>query len=456
MSSLDHLWEKLLPSGLRRTQTWRVLVNAGWASAAIPITIALGIIQTGLLARMLGPEGIGALAIFSAVTALFGSILSLTSSEPVIVYTAQQLEKGNVKQANYLIRYFLLADLTTSLMAFLGVALAAFFVPQVLGLNREWSILQVLSGLMLIFQSTYWTCHAILRFCNRFSWTFYHSVIRSIIKTSLLGVFFWQKADLSAVVVLNVSLSLFDGVIFYLMAQSALKGRGLGQSKLSWVWWHVSGNIRHYQLLSHGRQIVKSMNRYVDTLIAGMIGSRVEVGYYRAGKQVTDMIQIAGTSLVSSLFSEYSSLFFAGKYDQLRRLAMQFLLLFSGIAVAATLALWFGAAWVVKIVLGPDFLPAVDVIRILMISALLVLIMSPLYSLPAAVGRAGPALWAVIAAICAQVVTMYLLVPTMGPLGVAWSNVIYFIVWTIVMLPCVIVVIRQERRDPQSRLGSTK
>lgn len=445
MPPIGRLGGWFLLSNLRKTQTWRVLANAGWASAATPVTIGLGIVQTGLLARLLGPEGLGTLAIFGAVAALFGSIFSLTSSEPIIVYTAKLLEQEDVRQADYLIRYFLLVDFATEFLAFLGVTIAAFFVPHIFGLAQEWSVLQVIFGLSLIFQSTYWTCNAILRLCDRFSWTFYQSTARSVIKTSLVGVLFILEADLAAVVALLVFMSFLDGVTLYWMAQLALRRKGLGKSKLPWVWWHVSGDIRRFQLLGYGRQLAKSMNRYVDVLMVGMIGAAIEVGYYRAGKQVTDIIQNAGTGLISSLFPEYSRLFFAGEYRRLRRLVLRFFLLFSGIALAATLFLWFGAAWIVRIVLGTQFLPAVDVIRILMISAVLVLIMSPLYSLPAAVGRAGPALWAVAVAICAQAIMIYVLVPTLGALGAAWSNAAYFLVWTVVMLPSIVGVLR--RRD---------
>ena len=438
------------------TNFGKVLKNAGWSSASTPVQLVLGVIQTAMLVRMLGPQGIGTLTIFGAVTALMSSFLCLTSSEPVIVYGSQAKEQGDHGRLDYLVRYFIYMDFLTSFLAFGAVVIAAVFIPGLFGLPPEAAWLQVLYGLTLIFTSAYWTCYAVLRFCDRFDWNFYQATARSILKTGLVAVLFIMGADLVAVVLLNVFLALIDGLSMYLMARMALKQQGYDKSKLDWQWWRVPVEVRRFQVLGHGRQAIKSLSRYVDTLTIGLVGSPTEVGYYRGGKQLTDIVQNSGVALVNSLFPEYSRLYFLGEYRQLRRLVGQSLALALAVAAGGAIFVWFAAGWIVRIVLGPEFMPAVDIVRVLMISAVIVLVMTPVYSLPAAVGRAGPALWATVAAIAVQAAAIYWLVPTIGAIGAAWSNVIYFVVWMVFMLPSVLDVLRDTGAAPARPAADTE
>jgi len=116
--------------------------------------------------------------------------------------------------------------------------------------------------------------------------------------------------------------------------------------------------------------------------------------------------------------------------------------LFVAFALLVSIVLWFGAEWIIRIILGEQFLPAKNVIRILMISAVVLFVMSPIYSLPAAVGRAGPALRSVMVATGVQMVLLLWLVPRYGALGAAWANAAYTAIWAVVLLPSIITVLR--------------
>lgn len=428
--------------GWRQSLTWRVVVNAGWASTATPINITLGIIQTGLMARMLGPEGLGVIALFGAVCGLFGKVLKLTSAETAMVYVSKALAEGDNSEASHIIRYCYSLDFLTSFVAFSAVGVTSLFLPRLLNLPPGLEWLQILFGLSLVFQSTYWTSHALLRVANRFSWTFYASVAHSAIKTTLVALLFLGEARLTPVVFLLVGLSLLDGTILYVLARIAIRQSGIDGAQDMKAWWRVSNEVWRFQWLGYSREIVKSMNRYMDTLAIGFIGNPIQVGFYRAGKQITDQIQIPAQGFLASLFPEYSRLYFSGNMRQLRRLTGRFAATFLSIGLLASLVLWFGAEWIIRVILGEAFLPATDVVRILMVSGVILLIMSPVYSLPAAVGRAGPALTSVMAAMGVQVIVILWLVPRLGVLGAAWANVAYVVTWSVVLLPSIVQVLR--------------
>lgn len=433
---------------IRNSRTGQVLINAGWAYAAMPITIGLGIVQTGLLARMLGPSGLGMLALFMAVCGLVASFLRLTNAETAMVYVNRSLTNNDPDEANQMIRYCYATDLLTSLFAFAAVAFLVLVVPRLLNLEvgQEW--LQVLFALTLPFQATYWTSHALLRVANHFSWTFYQSVLESILKTLLIGVAFVTSGGLPQVVLLLVGIALFDSVTLGILALIALRRIGLLRCFPRRAWWRVPRDVVRFQLWGQGRNVVKSASRYIDTIMVGYWTSAYQVGLYRGGKQVTDQLQTPAQALVASLFPEYSRLYFADKRRALRKLVLHFLTLSALGAVLAGLVLWFGAEALVLLLLGPEFLPAVDVVRILLMSAVATIAVSPLYVLPSAVGHNRPVTLTVTVAILVQIFVIFWLVPSHGAIGAAWANVAYILTWSLLLLPTIMMILRDNERVP--------
>ncbi len=422
-------------AGLHQSLTWRVLTNAGWASAATPITIGLGIIQTAMLARMLGPEGIGAIALFGAVSALFGSVFKLTSAEAAMVYVTKALAEGDKDQSGRVVRYCYLVDLLTSLLASGAVVVSAMFLPHLLKLapGQEW--LQGLFGLTLVFQATYWTSHALLRVANRFSWTFYQTLGRSMLEVVVVGMLFIHKAGLVEVVFVLVGIALFDGVTLFLMAYAALRSMGVGVISSPGPWWGMSGEVRRFQILGYGRGVTKTLYNYLDVLMIGYLSNPVAVGLFRSAKQLTDPLGIPVQALVSSISPEYSRLWFAGDKSHLRRIVFRFSVVMLVVLGVLAIGVILFADPIVRIVLGTAFLPAKGVLLILILATLLGLAMTPLNSLQTATGSAGPSTAAGIATVVVQAALMITLVPKLGIVGAAWAKVGGLLASLTIMLP---------------------
>ena len=416
----------------------------------MPVTVGLGIVQIGMLARMLGPEGIGVLTLFIAASALFGSLLKFTSAEAIMVYVTKALTGQDEAQASWLIRFYYLLDFSTSFIALGALALFALIAPRLLDLSDGQGGLMALYGLTIVFQSTYWVSHSLLRLADKFSLAFYQSVAHSVVKTVAMALLYITRGGLTEVVFLLVGLSLLDGVGLYLLANFALRRKGLSTTTRGGSWWNVPGEVWRFQWLAYGRQVVKSMSRYVDSLMIGYMANPVQVGFFRAGKQVGDQIKLPAQGLVMGLFPEYSRLYYSGDSQRLRRLVGRFFAAFLVMGLLVGLVVWFGADIIITIVFGEEFLPAKNVLRVLMVSGITLLIMSPVYSLPAAVGRAGPALRSVAVATLVQIGVIIWLVPQQGALGAAFANLTFALTWALVLLPSVISVLWGSRdRVPQ-------
>ena len=443
---------RLRLSELKKSVSWRVLKNAGWMSATTPVNVLMGIFHTGMVARMLGPEGIGLLGLFTATSGLFGSVLKLTSSGTIVTFISRSLAADDKKDAAHIIRYCHIVDFVSSLVAYGTFIIFARYFSQLFGVSQEYRLLLVFWGVTLVLSSIYWDSQALLQLSNRFNWIFYQNLFRAILKTSLIAVLFWIGSGLQEVVWVNVLMLGIDSCCLFILGQIALRRIGirwfLGDGA---SWWKVPKDVRKFQIVSHVRSIIKSVNRYVDTLMIGLIANPVQVGFFRASKQITNLLQTPLQTFNASLYPTYSRLWFSGQTQQLRRLVKRFTLGFAIVGMLGIVVLFFSVDWIIRLILGPDFLPARAIVVILLQSVLIFIMMIPLYSLPAAVGLAGPQLSAAIAALVVQLIIMWFMVPRLGAVGAAWANVAYVVIWALVLLPTIVQLLREKEPAKKSQ-----
>src|ERR1051326_8466873 len=84
-----HAWVGKQVFLIRNTLTGKILLNIGWTTAATPVTMAFGIVQIGMMARMLGPAGMGTITLLGSICALLSGLFKITSSETIMVYAAK-------------------------------------------------------------------------------------------------------------------------------------------------------------------------------------------------------------------------------------------------------------------------------------------------------------------------------------------------------------------------------
>jgi len=404
------------------------------------------------MARLLGPEGVGEITLFASVTGFVGGLLSLSSSEATLVFVTKALTENNKDLASHLIRFFYRIDFLLSILTFTIVALLSLVVPKYLKIpaGDEW--LQVVYGLTLVFQSTYWISHALLRVANRFSWTFLHSIAHSLIKLAGVALLYYVKSGLGQFVFLLVLLSLLDGVSIYILAQIAIKKQQLyTEQGLSLPWWKIPREVWRFEGINFGRNSIKVFYNYLDVLMIGYLQNPLSVGYYRAAKQVADLVNSSGNAVVASIAPEYTRLWFSGDFARLKRLAGRIAVLLCGGITIIIVASIFFLDPAIRLLFGEAFLPAKPIMLILMAAALVVVAINPINNLLASIGKVGYSMAANLLGVILQTILLMLLAPIFGIVGAAWAKCAAVITMQLFMLPFTIkhlnTVNRMENKD---------
>lgn len=417
----------------------RILINTGWASAAMPFNLVLGIVQTGLMARMLGPEGLGIIALYTATCALVGGFCKLNNSQAALTYVTQAITEGDSARAVHVIRYCYGLDLLTSLFAFTVLAGLTFVAPLVLDLKAEQVALQVVFALTLVFQSTYLTSNALLRVAHRFSWTFYQSLAQSLLKLVVVACLFYVNAGLREVVWMLVGISLFNGLSLFVMAKIAFRDISIAalttRTLVYHHWWQVPSEIRKFQTYGYGSSVMKSLYRYLDVLLIGLVGNANSVGLYRAAAHFAGLLDLPVQAMIAGMSPEYSRLWYASEKKQLLKVVVQSTALLVG-AMGILLIVFIPLSGpIITLVYGDAFSAGQDVFVILVIASLLSALMVPLNTLQMASGQAWPSTLASVVTVGGQGTLLFWLVPLYGTIGAAWARVFALVGSLAIMIP---------------------
>jgi len=398
-----------------------------------------GVVQIALLARLLGPSGLGVLGLLAAVTVVFGGVFRSNSAETVVTFLNRALA-GDRASAGVVVGTCYLTDLGSSLLA---LAALLVFLPfgGAVGIDAPHRWLVGLYGCTLLGTATYWVSSSLLRVANRFHWAFYQSTASAAVKTLAIAALAWRHAPLSGVVWVTVALACADGVAMFALARRALRRIGVA-TDFSRAFRSLGRDFWRFALLGHGRGVLKTTTRYLDMLVIGALLPTQQVGLYRAARQMADQLQLPAQALVSSLYPEYSRLWFTHQHARLRRLVAWSSAGLAGVGVLAVAGVWLAGGLLIRLLLGSAFLGAREALVVLVLASVLNLAMTPVYSVPTAAGRGGAPLRAALAATVVQFALMYFLVPAHGIVGAAWSNVAFYLAWTLVLIPSVMALLR--------------
>jgi O-antigen/teichoic acid export membrane protein len=430
----------------------RVATNTGWTVGAMLTSVLAGVLQMGMLARLLGPERLGVLGLLSAGTALVGSTIRFTSAEAVITYTSRELALGSRAGAGRVVSYCFLLDFVSSFAAFAVFGVLGSLAGTGWGIPaRDLSLVWVY-GITLLVQSTFWVSHAVLRVTDRYRWTFFQTVTRAVIGVAGTAWLLVRHASLAEVVALQVGLAAVDGVVMFTLAAVALREQGISPRLRLRELARPPTGIWGFAVAGQGRGIVKALSRNLDTILIGMWGTPYAVGLYRAAKQIADQLQIPAQALVTSIQPEYSKLWYARDARALRRLVFHSVALLASVGSVGALIIATNQTRVVTLVLGPRFIGVESVLMLFVAGTLLNVMMTPVYSLLPAVGRPTPSLIAAATALVVQLVLLWIYLPRYGAWGGALASFVSVVVWSTCLLPPAYRVL-YGRREPGDAAG---
>ncbi len=423
----------------------RVTRQTLWMGAITATQLLGGLAQMAISARILGPEGFGALAIIIAAAFLIHGLLAAPGGEAVTTFVTRALAGERPQEASRILRFTMAVSLGLSLIAYALIAVLVLAASSLLGIENAHRDTALMYGVVGIFLATRTESLAVLRLSDRVSLGLAITLAGVLTRVALLGVVWWAGGGLFEVVLAHIGGVVVGGA--GMLAAAAVSAPRAGITGfLRSLSLKVPPDVARFQTGVFGRSTVSALAYNVDTLLVAQFTGAADVGLYRAARQITDTGHSPFQPLKDGVQPQYSRQWYSGQGGALRRTS----LLFSLVSFASAAAL-FGLLAIfhkpiARLLLGEEFSGAAPLLLIMIFGAFAANSISALTALPAAVGRVWPLLAAEIGGLAVFVAAMVWLIPLRGAEGAAWANTTYYSVIALIPVPFIISILRQSRR----------
>lgn len=379
--------------------------------------VAAGVVNQALLAWFLAPDGRGAYAvcmIFGTSLSLFFTLASDRAAQYFIMSKRQTLSEGAAVALAFAflgsltavvvgyaliesgLSYFEKADRSDFLLALVLIPLTAF----------EFALNMQLSGL------------------RRFLALGFISVLRTALNMALFVLFIWVL-DLG---VTGGLISLAIGLLIAVLASLFVLIRWCGL-RFALPKWEHSLSVLTYGIRYYLARLGPGLDRNLSIIFLGLLASQEQIGLFAAAVGMMFRVHVFSQSIEPAIVPRI-----AESGESRAPLAEQ--------AARVSGLLTFGAVGlvvlfsypIVRIILSPAFLPAVPLIWILGIGAVIYGYSKVLMAYLRATNRPGAVSWVIASSLAVNGVAIFALYPVLGVSAAAWSITLAMLARTVLIL----------------------
>ena len=368
-----------------------VLKNSSYLFSSNTISAALGMVNSVLVTRLLGIDGLGLVAIVQTFASNVNRLLSFRMSEVVVKYLGQVLaieqskntEQTQVSdtlnqtfvnnpQAAAIVKGIGVVEAATSALAYLVLLLLTSWAARVLAKDNSVAYLFPFYGLMLLANLVYETSTGVLQTHKRFDQLAIINTIQSIITCVLILLVFLLNRSVLEVLAAYLLGKAFAGISITILATMQMNqtlGRGWWYTSLRQVkdWRSILGFAVNTNLNGTVNLITRdNVPLYLPYLSpAGVAQSYA--GYFKLGLSIINFITLPIDPFIWPTYTEITRTIALRQWQRTRSLLKRV----SSIAGIWTVAAAVGIAalgwWLIPVVFGPTTGPVYPVVLILLV-----------------------------------------------------------------------------------------
>lgn len=333
--------------------------------------ILLATIQGVLTARILGVAVWGTLGIALSFSAVIGRLLSFRMHEFVVKWVTE-FNGDDTPRASAAFKLALVGDVGSALVAFAIVELLAGWGAAVFAKNVAFAWIFQITALTIVFQAGQESLIGMLHVNRDFR-------IRSIIQTGA------QAASVCGVIVVYFAGWGVHGVVFAVVGAAGLAwalmwtyGLRAARSVLDVGWLgqkiddlgEIGRQMARFAILGNFSGTLSSIMNDGDLLLLGLLRNPLEVGYFKLAKSIAQIAGLPMMPLVDASYPEFSAAAAARSWDDFRALMRRGSQVAAAWLVPVSVVLVLIARPAISILYGPQFLPAVPALGILLIGGI--------------------------------------------------------------------------------------
>jgi O-antigen/teichoic acid export membrane protein len=385
----------------------RVLRRRAVTAAALYGGTAAGILGTLVAVRVLGPSQFGLFALALATAGFVQLLLDTTVEEAVVKYGFRYAATEDWARLRGLFRTGLLVKWGGGAAATVIILVLVPFTDAIFGQPElKWPL--VVAAFIPIAQAPEGIAGASLIIAGRYDLRAMVGGLAMVLRFVgiAIGVQYGVTWAVVGILLGQIAGSCVSGYVGHrAFRHPAAVAVGLRRDR---------GEIMRFVLQSGIGTSLVSMRNTLTPLALGIVAPIAQVGYFRAAQAPITGFEALSAPVRLILLTEQTRDVEAGKIAETYRSLRRYVLGASAVALVIAPFAWILMPWLVRVVLGEDYIPATDAARILLLAACLRLVLGWTKSFPVSIGK--PSL-----RIIAHGVEIVTLLPLVILLGAEWG-----------------------------------
>ena len=350
----------------------RVVKNSGYLFSATGISAALSMLQSILVARLLGVTDFGILGTITLFTSVINKFASFRMSELVVKYVGQYSVEGDERRAAAVFKSAGILETMTSLLAFGLIWLLAPLGARYIAKDITTTYWFILYGLIVLANFMAESSTGLMQIFDRFKVIAGITIGQSLLTLGLIAYVYLNQGGLFEVVLAYMvgkiagALALAIGAI--LMATSRW-GSGWWLAPISLLR-DRTRELARFAVSTNISATINLVNKDGELLWVSALTGPTQAGYYKLALSLANLIQLPISPLPQATYPELSREVAGSNWENMRYILRQgsrMALAYS--AAAGVFLLIFGRPLIASFY-TPEFLPAFPALIILMVGLL--------------------------------------------------------------------------------------
>jgi O-antigen/teichoic acid export membrane protein len=370
---------------LRRVARFGVPVTIGKA-----ITSVASLVTLALLARQLGVEQFGVLALIRSIVGATDQFANFNTWQAIVKYGAEAIALRRVDDVKRVIKLAIVIDIASALVAAAVIAVIAFALAGAFGFTTHQSLACALYAITVVTRVAGAT-DGIFRICDAYRGQAIATSLGAAISIVAIAVAVALDAGFDGCAIALAASEIAGNVIVTIVALDVARDSGYGG------WWKtpLAGvrsacpGIVHFLVATNGQLTVKKAQTELDMIVVGAMLGKIPSGLFKVVKQLGTIPGRIFMPFEQVLFTELARLAAANDYASFARLLRRS----AAAATLGSLAIWAVAALVaaplVEIVAGADYVAAAEPFRWYLLAMVLTVANAPIQRATIALGRPG-------------------------------------------------------------------
>ena len=410
----------------------RILRNVGVLVSGTAIVSLLGIVTLAIIARALGPAGVGIFALVEAYVRTIDMLTRFQPTQAIIKYASAAAEQGDRDRFARLIKFSILVDLAGGALAGTIAIALGWGAARLLDLGSD-GVGYIMFVSVALFVSFRPTGIAVLRLLDRFDLLAKADVGVAVMRLTIAAVALLLDLGIWAFMVILLLQSLADGIVAFVLAMRELSRQGYDGI------WRASARsaaaenpgLLRFLWNSNINQILRQSILRFDVLALGALVGPSSVGLYEVAKRSGKSILRLARTITQVLFPELARLWVRGEQARFRRIIWRVSAMTLTVSMVLFVPLAFAMPTIVKVVFGPEFAGAVPLILLFGVSIIVQITGLPFNPALFSIGRDRELLWITIFATILFALAFYPAVMLFSAIGAVLCHLLFSIIWFI-------------------------